>query len=144
MDMEKMKKWLELTNQYKSDNFWNSVFENNNPSQFFSTDDEFPRYDVYQNESHVCIILDAPGITQDDIKFSLNSNTNLLIKGRIRPVYPKEMEVKAERFSGEFERTIPLPEPAEAKAINIQFLNGLIQVAYPRKIEDVSLHGGSQ
>ncbi|OIU71695.1 Hsp20/alpha crystallin family protein [Rossellomorea aquimaris] len=144
MDIEKMKKWLELTNQYKSDNFWNSVFESKNPTRFFNTDDDFPKYDIYQNNTHVCIILEAPGLTKEDIKFSLSSNTNLLIKGTVRQFYPKEIEIHSERFSGEFERTIPLPEPAEAKSINIQFFNGLIQVAYPRKIEEVSLHGGSQ
>lgn len=144
MDMEKMKKWLELTNQYQSDNFWSNIFDSQNPSQFFQTDDDFPRYDVYQNESHICVILEAPGLSQEDITFSLSSNTNLLIKGVVKPIYPKEMEVRSERFCGEFERTIPLPEPTEAKSINIQFLNGLIQVAYPRKIENVTFHGGSQ
>ena len=137
MNMEKMKKWLELTNEYKSDSFWSSVFENNPPGQFFDNEFDFPRYDVYQNETHHCLVIEAAGISKEDIQFSLSSNNKLIIKGFVRSLYPKEMEVALQRNYGKFEKIIELPEPTDVQSIDIQFFNGLIQVAFPRKIETI-------
>ena len=49
-----------------------------------------------------------------------------------------EFEVKKERYYGEFEREIELPEPTDAKSIQVHFQDGLMQVSYPRQNESVA------
>lgn len=137
MNMEKMKKWLELTNQYKGDSFWSSVFEQNTPGQFFESEFDFPRYDVYKNDTHHCIVIEAAGLSKEDIQFSLASNSKLIVKGFVRSLYPEEMAVALQRNYGEFEKIIELPEPTDVSSIDIQFFNGLIQVAFPKRIEAI-------
>jgi HSP20 family protein len=133
MNIEKMKKWLELTNQYKHNSFWNSVFDNANPAQFFGEDQNYPKYEIYESDTHICIIFELPGVLREDLSVSLESGTKLIIKGIIKPPYPKEMEVMSERFFGEFERTIILSHPTEPQSIQTYSQSGLYQLSYPKK-----------
>ena len=61
MNVEKMKKWLELTNQVKKDDFWSNVFNHKDPQMFFDMERDIPLYDVYKNETHISIIFELPG-----------------------------------------------------------------------------------
>jgi HSP20 family protein len=141
MNIEKMKKWLEFTNQYQKNDFWKKIFDHQSPDQFFETEDKnIPIYDVYQNESQIYILIELPGVNKNDIHLSLKSNSHLLVKGNIRQWFPAQMEVKKERYYGEFERLIPLPEPTEARFIQVHYQHGLLHVTYPRQVKPLSVN----
>ncbi|CAG9621750.1 Hsp20/alpha crystallin family protein [Sutcliffiella rhizosphaerae] len=137
MNMEKMKKWMELTSQYQNNDFWNKIFTNHSPNQFFNLNDDFPLHDVYQNESHIGVIIELPGIHPDHVQLSLHTPSHLLIKGDSKPLFPSEKEIKKERFYGEFERILLLPEPADANELDVKFHQGLLTIFYPRKNKSV-------
>lgn len=133
MDIEKLKQWLKLTREYQKNDFWTNIFANHTPEQFFKSEKDIPIYDIYKNDTHICVIVELPGVNEKDINISLDSNTRLRIKGIAKPLFPAEMDVKKERFYGNFERTILLPEPAEAKFVHVNYHQGLFQITYPRQ-----------
>lgn len=141
MDIEKMRKWLEITNEYKKSDFWTSVLEQKYPNQPPNKEECTPKLDIYQDENYNYIIFEIPGVNQNDISLHLISHTRLKISGKIMPVFSQEMEIRKERVDdGEFERVIELPEATSVHLMNIQFNNGLLFVSYPRKVEPISFN----
>ncbi|MFB5195744.1 spore coat protein [Bacillus sp. AFS073361] len=132
MDIEKMRRWLEITNEYRESNFWSSVLKQKQPDEFFREVSLNPKFDLYQNDYYNFIIFEIPGVNPEDVSLSLISNNHLKINGRIKPVLPLEMEMKREREYGDFERVIDLPEPTQAHLIHSQINNGLLHLSYPR------------
>jgi len=133
MDMEKVKMWLELTNKYQKDDFWQGLFNHGIPERMVHAGDDFPLYDIYKNESAICLIIEVPGLSRSDLSVALRQEDTLVVKGISRTLFPADMEVKRERFYGEFERLILLPEPTEARFIQSSFHDGILQVTYPRQ-----------
>lgn len=140
MEVEKMKQWLEMSNKFQKNDFWKKIFDSHTPESFFDRRSRFPLYDCYQNDSYISMIIEMPGVPSEDIHISLRSKTQLVIQGTIRPLFPQEMDIKKERYYGEFERVIPLPEPTEPQLIQIHYHQGLIQVTYPRQSAPLSFN----
>jgi HSP20 family protein len=133
VDIEKMRKWLEITNSYRKSDFWSSVLKQTSPDDFFREEKDYSVYDIYQNEQYNFIIFEIPGVSREDLSLHLISNTHLKISGNIKPIFPSEMELKRERVQGEFERVIELPEATLAHLLNISIHNGLLYISYPRQ-----------
>ena len=135
MDIEKIKRWLQITRENQQNDFWTKIFALQTPEQFFDSRQAnmLPKYDIYQNETHICLIIELPGIANKDVTISLNSDSYLLVKGNYPLLFPSEMELKKERYYGTFERLIPLPEPTELHLLHINQYNGLFQVTYPKQ-----------
>lgn len=140
MNMEKIKKWVDFSNQFHQRDDWKKFFNLYPPDQFFSEKGPFPKYDIFQNETHNCLLIEVPGLNREDFHVSLQSKSKLLLKGTAKPIFPAEMEMKKERFYGEFERVIDLPEPAEPHLMQFYFHQGLLQIIYPRQNESVHLN----
>ncbi|GED04387.1 Hsp20/alpha crystallin family protein [Bacillus atrophaeus] len=142
MDIEKIRKWLEITNEYKQSDFWSNVLKQKAPEHFFESETRMFVYDLFQDEESNYIIVEMPGVFQEELSIRLVSKTQLLIKGIVTPVFPAEMEVLRERFYGEFERVIKLPESTESHLLQLQLSNGLLHISYPRQIETVAFDKG--
>lgn len=142
MDFEKIRKWLEITNEYKQSDFWTNVLKYKAPEHFFDSEASTFVYDFYQDEEYNFIIVEMPGVYEEELTIRLLSKTQLLIKGTITPVFPAEMVVLRERYYGEIERTIQLPEATESHLLQIQLLNGLLHISYPRQVETIPFEKG--
>lgn len=138
MDIEKMRKWLKITNEYKKTDFWTRVLEEKYPDELLREDYFKPKYDIYQNEYNNFIIIEIPGVYRENLSLHLISNTQLKVRGIIHPILPLESEIKRERQYGEFERIINLPEATHAELMHIQINDGLLQITYPRKVEPIN------
>src|SRR4051794_39258733 len=128
MDIEKMRKWLEITNEHKKSDFWTRILEQKHPDEFLKEKTYQPKLDMYQNEYYSFIIFEIPGINREDLSINLISNTQLSITGKIQSLLPLEKEIKRERVYGEFERVVDLLEPTQAQLMHIQMYNGLLQI----------------
>lgn len=137
MDIEKMKKWLEITNQYKKTDFWTRVLEEKYPDEAIEEKMYCPKYDIYQNEYYNFILVEIPGVNREDLSLHLISNTQLKISGIMHPILTLEKEIKRERVYGAFERIINLPEATQVQLMHIQMNNGLLQISYPRHVEPI-------
>ncbi|MBB6446779.1 Hsp20/alpha crystallin family protein [Bacillus benzoevorans] len=137
MDIEKMRKWLEITNEYKKTDFWSSVLKEKHPDEFLREEKGYPKVDIYQDEQNNFVIIEIPGMEREHILLHLISNTRLKISGKMNPIFPQEMEIQRERTCGEFERVIELPEAARAQELRLQNYNGLLYISYPRNVERI-------
>lgn len=132
MDIEKVRKWLEITNEYKKTDFWTAVLEGKFPNNMKKSSDSWPKYDVYQNQYYNYIIFEVPGVRREHLSIHLLANAQLKISGVLHPVIQFEKEIVRERMYGQFERIIDLPEVTDTNLINIQMSDGLLLISYPR------------
>jgi len=102
--------------------------------------------DIVHTGDRFVIRVELPGIDPKDVDVSIRGRV-LIVKGA-RKV---EQEAKDEHYfareipSGEFERSVTLPEGADVKNITAVFKNGILEISMPaagmgeaRKVEVVS------
>ncbi|NRD80423.1 Hsp20/alpha crystallin family protein [Bacillus sp. BRMEA1] len=151
MDMDKLKQWLELAKNMQGSDFWSNVFDQEFAKQFINdeqfnspftnttgqsfregqTSKSFPIIDILEGEEEVFVIIELPGIIKENIQLGLNGNV-LSIKGKAVPVHPHLHTAYSERFYGDFQRQITLPDHVNPSEINAKFWNGLLIVRYKR------------
>lgn len=147
MDMNKMLQWLDLAKKYQTTDFWNEIFEQSSFDEFMKTNsnfwqsgespleprqgEKFPPTDIYITDEEVMLISDLAGYVKENIQLSV-SGTKLLIKGSNNQVNKGEL-VQKERYHGDFQRIIQLPEPTYPNQIRAKFHNGLLFVSYKRQ-----------
>ncbi|WP_409272701.1 Hsp20/alpha crystallin family protein [Neobacillus sp. SCS-31] len=141
MDMDKIKQWIEMTQQYQNGRFWEMVFEDNPPGdaledqpvrQAKQKQGSYPNTDIFLTDRDVILLLEIPGAIREDIALSV-SGSRLTIKGVLQAPMINGVTVQTERKYGEFQRIIDLPEPTESKDIHARFENGLLIITYPRR-----------
>jgi HSP20 family protein len=142
MDIEKIRKWMEITNEYKQSDFWSSVLNQQPPKEFFtrSSDIDVPKHDIYKNDTTICILVELPGIQVNNLLFNLISKSRISIKTIVVPPISKELAIKQERYYGDISFEIDLPEPTEAQLLTTQYQDGLLYISYPRQIETIKVN----
>lgn len=136
MDMDKLLRWQEFAQKMYGKDFLSEIFNNEFLSGFwkmFATESNFPRADVFKNQTEIIVLMEIPGLNKDDIKLTVLGN-RLRIKGVVRHPYPNHTSVTAERFYGPFERTIQLPEIVSGEGVSAKFNNGLLEVRLRRDL----------
>lgn len=142
MDFEKLKKWMEVTQQHQNGKFWEMVFDEHPPEELSPDEDEditrentslikYPQTDIYLTDQEVILLMEIPGAKREDIFLSVSGN-KLTVRGVIHSPAVNGVTVQNERLYGEFNRDIDLPEPTKSKHVMARFQNGLLIVSYPR------------
>ncbi|MDN5347993.1 MAG: hypothetical protein PWP65_1557 [Clostridia bacterium] len=93
-----------------------------------------PRLDIYQTEDEIVATADLPGLaSKDDVEITA-TNDSLTIRGEIR----RDNEVgeqnyyRAERFYGNFARTISLPAQVIPEKATATYRNGILEIRLPK------------
>jgi len=92
-----------------------------------------PDVDVFERERKIIVRADLPGMKREDIQVSVEGDM-LTVRGRRE----EEKEVKEEdyyccdRSTGEFSRTMRLPEGVGVEAVEAKYENGVLEVTVPR------------
>ncbi|KAB2338156.1 Hsp20/alpha crystallin family protein [Cytobacillus depressus] len=137
MEYEKLKQWMDLTNQYQTKSFWNDVFESKQihateelAANFFSNQDIFPRCDVF--EENECLIVEAelPGVEINEIKVFLKQD-ELILKGECKTIKPSIKYYLKERPNRTFEKKITIPVQINRQEIQTHFKNGILSIILP-------------
>ncbi|MBO0962763.1 Hsp20/alpha crystallin family protein [Neobacillus sp. MM2021_6] len=151
MDIEKLKQWMDVAQNMQDGEFWNNLFDQDFARQFLdeqqlktsSTSKEkeankkqpstplFPIIEIVEGESEVYIIIEVPGVKQEDIELSLARDL-LTVKGTSNPIYSELNRTFSERFTGQFERQIKLPDKINPNQLCAKYWNGLLIVSHPR------------
>ena len=93
----------------------------------------FPEIDVFEREGKIVLRADVPGMKGEDIDVTVGGD--LLTASGKREA---EKEIKeenyycCERSSGEFSRTIRLPEGASAESVEASYTDGVLEVTVPK------------
>ncbi len=102
----------------------------------------FPAVNVAATPEVIIVYLFAPGL--DPKGFDISIQQNLLSIGGAREIQLDDSATyyRRERFSGQFRRTINLPEDADPEHVEAKYSNGILTVrigrresAKPRQIE---------
>jgi HSP20 family protein len=149
MDMDKLKQWLNVAQGMQGGDFWNNIFDQDFSKQFINDNENdtifkgetkvqadevskrFPIIDLLENEQEVIVLIEIPGIHKENIELGLNGKI-LTIKGSVKSLYPLLKLTYSERFYGEFQRQINLPDLIEPQELTAKFWNGLLLVKYNR------------
>lgn len=154
MDMEKLKQWMEVAKNMHGGEFWSNIFDQEFAKQFMndqqfkgpftahdgkSVRDEkkvrtFPIIDLLEGDHEVIVMIELPGVKKENIELGLNGNI-LTIKGTSLPLHPQLNISYSERFYGDFQRQITLPDTVSPNQINAKFWNGLLFVSYQRTVD---------
>lgn len=158
MDIEKLKQWMEVAQNMQGGEFWNNIFDQDFAKQFldeqpFKTSSEsskgaprekqqpsqvFPIIELLEGEQEVNVIIELPGLKKEDIELGIAGDV-LTVKGINNPIYSHLKRTYSERFTGEFQRQIKLPDTISPNQLNARYWNGLLIVSYPRAYSRVEI-----
>lgn len=95
-----------------------------------------PPADVYEDENHLTLKLEVPGIEEKDLDIRVENNT-LIIKGE-RKFEKEEKEEnfrRMERQYGTFVRSFGLPSTVDSDNIHANYDKGVLTIAMPKRAE---------
>ncbi len=93
----------------------------------------FPLINIGETEQEFRIHVFAPGVDQKDLSVEVKDGL-ITIAGKRATKTEKEATVyRQERFSGEFLRTLSLPDSVDPEAITAQAKNGVVTLFLPKK-----------
>lgn len=95
-----------------------------------------PRCDVTETENEIKISGEFPGVPKEDIKITVDENTNVLkleaeMKRETEEDDPNKKWHKQERRYGFFRRAFQLPKGVESDKITAAVENGILTVTVP-------------
>ena len=95
-----------------------------------------PAVDVYEDDGHIVVKADIPGLSRDEISVKLIENT-LEISGEktTEEKVDRRDYLRVERTYGRFNRVLRLPEGLDADNVAASFTDGVLEVRIP-KVED--------
>ncbi len=126
----------ELTNIHER---MNRLFEDtlgSHREEALSTTAFLPPTDVYEDENHITLKLEVPGIDEKDLDIRVENN-NLIIKGE-RKLEKEEKEEnfrRLERQYGSFVRTFALPASVDGNNIEANYDKGVLSITMPKRAE---------
>ncbi len=95
-----------------------------------------PAVDVYEDEHHVTLKIEVPGIDEKDIDVRIENNI-LTVHGE-RKMEKEEKEEnyrRIERQYGSFTRTFTLPNTVETESVSANYDKGVLKVKLAKKAE---------
>jgi len=95
-----------------------------------------PRLDAFDREKELVIRVELPGVRPEDVDITVEDRT-LTISGKrqFEETVEQGSYHRREIFTGEFKRTLVLPEGLNAEEITAKAENGLLSVILPRRPE---------
>lgn len=89
-----------------------------------------PVVDIKEDDKHIYLKAEIPGINKEDIKVSINEDNMLMIRGEKKFEEKQENEtfIRMERSFGEFTRSFLLPENVKDEDIKAKFDNGVLEI----------------
>jgi HSP20 family protein len=137
MEMDKLKKWLDLAQQYQTDQFWNQIFDekNNNFSEnkttstnpFTVSQEYIPKCDLYESGDELILEVEIPGLKKEDLRLSINQQI-LTIMGEFHSFQSKHKYFLKERANRKFKKELTLPFPILPNSISSELLTGILTV----------------
>jgi HSP20 family protein len=98
--------------------------------------DWFPPVDIYETEKGISIIMEIPGVSENDIDLQITDGV-LTIKGEKKLPYEKESDnfYRLERNFGKFSRSFSLPSSVDINKIKANLKDGILKIEISKKEE---------
>jgi len=128
---EPIREFESLTNQIQK-------YFDEMPFLFSGKHDGFsPKIDIYEDENHIYVEAEIPGVKKEDLKLTLEDNI-LTIEGekKLEGERKDKNFYRSERLFGSFKRAFTLPVEVNPEEINAKFDNGLLKVTFNKLNEE--------
>ena len=95
-----------------------------------------PAMDLVETDEHFVLRADLPGLDEGDVSIEVNDNV-LTLSGERKYEHEakKDGYYRLERGSGQFSRSLTLPEGVDLDAITASFEKGVLEVRVPKPEE---------
>jgi HSP20 family protein len=106
------------------------------PSGDFQLSSFAPATDVFEDDEHVKLSLEIPGISEKDLNITLEGNT-LTVSGerKLQNEDKQEKFHRIERFYGTFSRSFALPNTIDPNSIQAHYENGVLYLQMAKRAE---------
>jgi len=103
----------------------------------FRVGEEFPRVNVWANDTEAILTAELPGVEADDMDISVEGDI-LTIRGTRKPESLDERSTyhRRERETGDFVRSVQLPFAPERDKVTAEFKNGVLRIRAPRSEQE--------
>ena len=105
----------------------------------FASTPSWPNIEVRRKDGELLVTAEVPGMSEDDIELSLDDGM-LVIRGERRSEDGDEASGYSERFYGQFERRMSLPQGIQEDKVSAEFRDGVLRIHLPHD-EQMSLSG---
>ncbi len=94
---------------------------------------QYPSINLYELPDQYVLTAELPGTKADEIELHLGNGV-LKIKGRRTEPngVPEERYRRQERFRGEWERSLSIPERVREEGLTAEFVDGILRVHLPK------------
>lgn len=101
----------------------------------FTENSKLMAVDVIENEKEFCVKANLPGIAKENVSVSMKDNQLIISAQQNINKESKENEtvIRAERFSGSYQRSINLPDICDTENIKAKLDNGVLTLNIPKK-----------
>jgi HSP20 family protein len=113
----------------------NDLFDNFfNASQELDQEDYLQNFnlDITEDDSAYHLSADLAGIEEKDIDIELDQG-KLTIKAKREHVNKDKKHHIQERYYGEYQRTISLPDNIDGEKVSAKYKNGVLDISIPKK-----------
>jgi len=95
------------------------------------------KMDLMEDNKTIEIVVEIPGVAKEDVKVVVDDDNKLEISGIKKHSFKeedmKEKIIRVERPSGEFSRTVLLPDNIDKNSITAKFNNGELRLTIAKK-----------
>lgn len=104
---------------------------------FGAFDDSFklsPSVDVKEEADKIIVTADIPGSNEANINVTVENQQLTIDASTKKSAEQKDADriIRSERFIGQFERSIPLPDPVIASKMKTSYKDGVLTIILPR------------
>jgi len=100
----------------------------------------YPPLDVYENSNELCIEVEIPGVSQEEISVEVVGRT-LVISGMKRDALVNKgvRYIRMERGFGRFRRELDIPEIFDLEKVDARFSDGILNIRIARSDNEAKL-----
>src|SRR5205809_89709 len=124
------------TLQDRMNRIFRQAFSPERPDEALTTSNFAPPVDVYEDEHHISLKIEVPGIDEKDINVSIENNT-LTVRGerRFEKDEKEENFHRVERMYGSFTRSFTLPNTVDPEQVSAHYDKGVLKIRLAKKAE---------
>ena len=122
--------------QDRMNRIFRQAFSPERPDEALTTSNFAPPVDVYEDEHHISLKIEVPGIDEKDINVSIENNT-LTVRGerRFEKDEKEENFHRVERMYGSFTRSFTLPNTVDPEQVSAHYDKGVLKIRLAKKAE---------
>jgi HSP20 family protein len=120
---EPMRDFDHITNRFQR------IFDEFPGFHFHGSDSFTPRIDISEDDKHINIEAEVPGVSKENLKITLQDNI-ITIEGEKKKINNDSSKnfYREERSFGSFKRSFTLPVEVDSDNVDAKFNNGILEI----------------